>query len=170
MARMTTIISDLAEKENDLEGREQLNSLHFQMLQVITRISEMQTILENPEAKAESSAKDRMELNDQGEISLSAIATSELTATIQPRRMDKKAHKFNVVFIDSNKDFNNFMNAHLREVYDFHIYDDIRLAIPDIEAIKADLVICKQDMKHMTGSGSVTNSNQTHARNKSNLY
>lgn len=44
------------------------------------------------------------------------------------------------------------MNAHLREIYDFHIYDDIRLAIPDIEAIKADLVICKQDMKHMTGS------------------
>jgi AraC-like DNA-binding protein/DNA-binding NarL/FixJ family response regulator len=40
----------------------------------------------------------------------------------------------------------------LREVYDFHIYDDIRLAIPDIESMKADLVICKQDMKHMTGS------------------
>ena len=115
------------------------------MLQVITRISEMQTILENPEAKAESTAKDRLELNDQGEVSLPSIATSELTATIQPLRLDKKTQKFNVVFIDSNKDFNNFMNAHLREVYDFHIYDDIRLAIPD-------LVICKQDMKHMTGS------------------
>ena len=152
MARMTTIIGNLAEKENDLEGREQLNSLHFQMLQVITRISEMQTILENPEAKAESTAKDRLELNDQGEVSLPSIATSELTATIQPLRLDKKTQKFNVVFIDSNKDFNNFMNAHLREVYDFHIYDDIRLAIPDIESMKADLVICKQDMKHMTGS------------------
>ena len=56
MARMTTIIGNLAERERDLEGREQLNSLHFQMLQVITRISEMQTILENPEAKAESTA------------------------------------------------------------------------------------------------------------------
>ena len=152
MARMTTIIGNLAEKENDLEGREQLNSLHFQMLQVITRISEMQTILENPEAKAESTAKDRLELNDQGEVSLPSIATSELTATIQPLRLDKKTQKFNVVFIDSNKDFNNFMNAHLREVYDFHIYDDIRLAIPDIESMKADLVICKQDMKYMTGS------------------
>ena len=152
MARMTTIIGNLAEKENDLEGREQLNSLHFQMLQVITRISEMQTILENPEAKAESTVKDRLELNDQGEISLPYVATSELTATIQPLRLDKKNHKFNVVFIDSNKDFNNFMNAHLREVYDFHIYDDVRLAIPDIESMKADLVICKQEMKHMTGS------------------
>ncbi|MCR5711294.1 MAG: helix-turn-helix domain-containing protein [Prevotella sp.] len=152
MARMTTIIGNLAERERDLEGREQLNSLHFQMLQVITRISEMQTILENPEAKAESTAKDRLELNDQGEIRLPSIATAELTANIQPLRLDKKTHKFNVVFIDSNKDFINFMNAHLHEVYDFHVYDDIRLAIPDIESLKADLVICKHDMKHMTGS------------------
>ena len=153
MARMTTIIGNMAEKENDLEGREQLNSLHFQMLQVITRISEMQTILENPEAKAESTAKDRLELNDQGEVSLpDAVSNTELTATIQPLRLDKKTQKFNVVFIDSNREFNNFMHAHLCEVYDFHIYDDIRLAIPDIESMKADLVICKQDMKHMTGS------------------
>ncbi|SFO52064.1 AraC family transcriptional regulator [Prevotella sp. tf2-5] len=152
MARMTTIIGNLAERERDLEGREQLNSLHFQMLQVITRISEMQTILENPEAKAESTAKDRLELNDQGEVRLPSIATAELTANIQPLRLDKKTHKFNVVFIDSNKDFINFMNAHLHEVYDFHVYDDIRLAIPDIESLKADLVICKHDMKHMTGS------------------
>ena len=152
MARMTTIIGDLAAKEDDLEGREQLNSLHFQMLQVITRISEMQTILENPEAKAESTAKDRLELNDQGEVTLPAVANTELTAAIQPLRLDKKTQKFNVVFIDSNREFNNFMNAHLREVYDFHIYDDIRLAIPDIESMMADLVICKQDMKHMTGS------------------
>ena len=152
MARMTTIIGNLAERERDLEGREQLNSLHFQMLQIITRISEMQTILENPEAKAESTAKDRLELNDQGEVRLPSVATAELTATIQPLRLDKKTHKFNVVFIDSNKDFINFMNAHLHEVYDFHVYDDIRLAIPDIESLKADLVICKHDMKHMTGS------------------
>jgi len=152
MARMTTIISDLAEKENNLEGREQLNSLHFQMLQVITRISEMQTVLENPEAKAESTAKDRMELNDQGEVSLSSVGSAELTANITPLRLDKKTQKFNVVFIDNNREFNNFMYAHLCEVYDFHVYDDIRLAIPDIESMMSDLVICKQDMKHMTGS------------------
>ncbi len=153
MARMTTIIGNMAEKEADMEGREQLNSLHFQMLQVITRISEMQTVLENPEQKAESTAKDRLELNDQGELSLpSAVSTPELTATIQPLRLDKKTQKFIVVFIDSNREFNSFMNAHLCEVYDFHVYDDIRLAIPDIESMMADLVICKQDMKHMTGS------------------
>mgnify|MGYP002622936385 CR=1 FL=1 len=154
MARMTTIIGNLAEKESDLEGREQLNSLHFQMLQVITRISEMQSILENPEAKAESTAKDRLELNDKGEINVPALAatSTELTSTIQPLRLDKKTQKFIVVFIDSNQEFNNFMNAHLREVYDFHVYDDIRPAMQDIEAMRADLVICKQEMKHLTGS------------------
>ncbi|MBQ9232284.1 MAG: helix-turn-helix domain-containing protein [Prevotella sp.] len=154
MARMTTIIGSLAEKESDLEGREQLNSLHFQMLQVITRISEMQTILENPEAKAESTVKDRLELNDKGEINVPALAVSsaELTSKIQPLRLDKKTQKFIVVFIDSNQEFNNFMNAHLREVYDFHVYDDIRTAMQDIEAMRADLVICKQEMKYMTGS------------------
>lgn len=152
MARMTTIIGNLAEKETDLEGREQLNSLHFQMLQVITRISEMQTVLENPEAKAESTAKDRLELNDQGEIALPAIASSELSADIQPLRLDKKTQKFNVVFIDDNQEFCNFMNAHLREVYDFHVYNDVKIALEDIESMMADLVICKQTMKRMTGS------------------
>lgn len=152
MARMTSIIGNLAEKETDLEGREQLNALHFQMLQIITRISEMQSVLENPEAKAETTASDRMELNDKGEVTLPTIAATELTTQIQPLRLDKKMQKFSVVFIDDNAEFNNFMNAHLREVYDFHVYDDIRLAIPDIEALKADLVICKHDMKNMTGS------------------
>ena len=152
MARMTTIIGNLAEKETDLEGREQLNSLHFQMLQVITRISEMQSVLENPEAKAESTAKDRLELNDQGEIALPAIANTELSADIQPLRLDKKTQKFNVVFIDDNQEFCNFMNAHLREVYDFHVYNDVKVALEDIESMMADLVICKQVMKRMTGS------------------
>jgi len=152
MARMTTIIGSMAEREQDLEGREQLNSLHFQMLQVITRISEMQTILENPEAKAESKAKDRLELNDKGEVTLPAIGTAELTSDIKPIRIDSKTQKFHVVLIDDNQDFLNFMNAHLREVYDFHVYDDIQEAIHDLEAMKAELVICKQSMKMMTGS------------------
>ena len=79
MARMTTIIGNLAMKEESMEGREQLNSLHFQLLQVITRISEMQSTLENPERKAESTAKDRMELNDRGEVALISDS-KELTA------------------------------------------------------------------------------------------
>ncbi|MBQ4387710.1 MAG: helix-turn-helix domain-containing protein [Prevotella sp.] len=151
MARMTTIIGNLAMKEESMEGREQLNSLHFQLLQVITRISEMQSTLENPERKAESTAKDRMELNDRGEVALIS-GGKELTAEIRPLKLGTQGQKFSVIFIDSNREFLNFINAHLREVYDFHTYDNIKNALPDIEMLNADLVICKQDMDYMTGS------------------
>ena len=153
MARMTTIIGNMAMKEETMEGREQLNSLHFQLLQIITRISEMQSTLENPEKKAESTAKDRMELNDRGEVAIiSSSSSKELTAEIRPLKFDSQAKKFSVVFIDSNHEFLNFINAHLREVYDFHTYDNIKDALPDIEMLNADLVVCKQDMDYMTGS------------------
>ncbi len=153
MARMTSIIGNMAMKEESMEGREQLNSLHFQLLQVITRISEMQSTLENPEKKAESTAKDRMELNDNGEVAMISNSTlKELTAEIRPIKFDSQAKKFSVVFIDSNKEFLRFINAHLREVYDFHVYDNIKAALPDIEMLNADLVVCKQDMEYMTGS------------------
>jgi ligand-binding sensor domain-containing protein/AraC-like DNA-binding protein len=152
MARMTTIIGNLAMKEESMEGREQLNSLHFQLLQVITRISEMQSTLEHPEKKAEATAKDRLELNDRGEVSLVSTHTKELTANIKPIKIDNQAKKFIVVFIDSNRDFLYFMNAHLCDIYDFHTYDNIKDALPDIEMLNADLVVCKQDMDMMTGS------------------
>ena len=152
MARMTTIIGNLAMREETMEGREQLNSLHFQLLQVITRISEMQSTLENPEKRAESSAKDKMQLNDKGEVALMADNDRELTAEIRPLKFETQAKKFAVILIDSNHEFLNFMNAHLREVYNFHVYDSIKSALPDIEMLNADLVICKQNMDGMTGS------------------
>ena len=152
MARMTSIIGNLSEREQTLEGREQLNSLHFQLLQVITRISEMQTTLENPEKKAVSTAKDKMELNDKGQVALASSTAKELTAEIKPIKADPQAKKFIVVLIDTNRDFLNIMYAHLRDVYDFHTYDNIKDALPDIETLNADLVVCKQDMGTMTGS------------------
>lgn len=152
MARMTTIIGNMAEKEQSLEGREQLNSLHFQMLQVITRISEMQSTLENPEKKAESSAKDKLELNDRGEVALTASNTKELAIDVHSLKVDEQSKKFSVVLIDTSHDFLAFMNAHLRDVYNFHTYDNIKDALPDIETLNADIVICKQDMGTVTGS------------------
>lgn len=152
MARMTTIIGNMAEKEQSLEGREQLNSLHFQMLQVITRISEMQSTLENPEKKAESSAKDKLELNDHGEVALTASNTKELAIDVRSLKVDEQSKKFSVVLIDTSHDFLAFMNAHLRDVYNFHTYDNIKDALPDIETLNADIVICKQDMGTITGS------------------
>ena len=153
MARMTTIIGDMSMREQTLEGREQLNSLHFQLLQVITRISEMQSTLENPEKKAESTAKDRLELNDHGEVVLTAMTSGGQSNDIKPLRLEGQSKKFSVVFIDDNREFLYFMNAHLCEVYDFHVYDNIKDAIPDIETLNADIVVCKQNLdKGMTGS------------------
>ena len=157
MARMTTIIGNIAEREQSLEGREQLNSLHFQMLQVITRITEMQSILENPEKKAESTAKDKLELNDHGEVAVTALTaeTQQAYSNIRPLTFENSAdqNRFSIVLIDNNHEFLQFMYAHLCKVYDFHTYDNIKDALPDIETLNADIVICKQDMgKGMTGS------------------
>ena len=166
MARMTTIIGGMAEKEQTLEGREQLNSLHFQLLQVITRISEMQSGLENPEKQATSSAKDRLELNDKGQVALASSVSNELAIEVKPLKVDSQAKKFAVVLIDNNREFLNFMNAHLRDVYNFHTYDNIKEALPDIETLNADLVICKQDMTPMTGSELCTQFKMDNRRGK----
>jgi AraC-like DNA-binding protein/DNA-binding NarL/FixJ family response regulator len=141
-------------KEQTLEGQEQLNSLHFQMLQLITRISEMQSTLENPEAKAVLSVNERMGLNDKGEVSLPQIAESELTYEIKPREIEatNTSKKFVVVFIDDNESFLGFIQKQLQNIYDLRIYNDIAVAAEDIKVMMADLVVCKQDMLEMTGS------------------
>ena len=168
MARMTTIIGDMSMKEQSLEGREQLNSLHFQLLQVITRISEMQSTLENPEKKAESTAKDRLELNEEGEIELAVTTGQELALdNISPLRVEGQTQKFCVVFIDNNREFLQFMKAHLCEIYDFHVYDNIKDALPDIDTLKADLVVCKHNMGvSITGSELCNQFKSSYSRNK----
>ena len=168
MARMTTIIGDMSMKEQSLEGREQLNSLHFQLLQVITRISEMQSTLENPEKKAESTAKDRLELNEEGEIELAVTTEQQLALdNISPLRVEGQTQKFCVVFIDNNREFLQFMKAHLCEIYDFHVYDNIKDALPDIDTLKADLVVCKHNMgDSITGSELCNQFKSSYSRNK----
>jgi AraC-like DNA-binding protein/DNA-binding response OmpR family regulator len=156
MARMTSILGDLSMKVQTLEIREQLNSLHFQLLQIITRISEMQTTLENPEKKAESTAKDRLELNETYMMGKENEEEGKSPfSTIQPLRYagGENAKKFTIVLIDDNREFLQFMNAHLCEVYNFHVYDNVKAALPDIETLDADIVICKQNLK-----GSITGS------------
>ena len=154
MARMTSIIGNLSEKEKSLEEREQLNALHSQMLQIITRVSDMQTNLENPEEKAKNTVHDRLELNGRGEIELPEIASETLTTDISRSRaaLDAPTMKFSVVMVDDNMDFLQFVTARLKYVYDFHAYNDIEKAADDILELRPDVVICKQDMPGMTGS------------------
>ncbi len=154
MARMTTIIGNLSEKEKTLEEREQLNALHSQMLQIITRVSDMQTNLEHPEEKAKNIVHDRIELNGKGEISLPDIASETLTSEITRSRaaLDSPTMKFIVVMIDDNEEFLKFATVRLKYVYDFHAYNDIMKASDDLLEMRPDLVVCKQNMPGMTGS------------------
>ena len=154
MARMTSIISNLAEKDKSLEEREQLNALHSQMLQIITRVSDMQSALEHPEERAKQNVYGRYEMNAKGELSLPTMNGSELSSEIVPprRRTDSPTSQFVVFFIDDNEEFLKFANASLYNVYDFHVYNNTRKAAEDLKTITADLVICKQQMVGMTGS------------------
>ena len=152
MSRMTTIIMNLSEKEGSLEEREQLNALHSQMLQVITRVSDMQTALENPESKAKKNVQKHYELNAKGEMNLPELISDELTSEIKPYQAESPTSKFRVVFIDNNAEFVKFINSRLKYVYEFHPYDSIRKAAHDIQSMMPDLVVCKQDMPDFTGS------------------
>lgn len=152
MARMTSIIGNMAEKANSVESKEQINSLHFQMLQVITRISEMQTTLENPETKASAAATNRMQLNDNGEIEPVRTDVGLLTADTKASHGDPTTKQYTVVFIDDNEEFLRFIMAHLRNVYDMHVYNDVNKAVEDLEVLRVDIIVCKQYMTGMTGS------------------
>jgi ligand-binding sensor domain-containing protein/AraC-like DNA-binding protein/DNA-binding NarL/FixJ family response regulator len=152
MARMTTIIGNLSEKNMSLEEREQLNALHSQMLQVITRVSDMQSALEHPDVRAKMTVNNKYELNSKGELELPEVVTGGLSTDVQTSYASTETSKFVVIFIDDNKEFLQFASARLKNVYDFHAYNDIHLAAKDLEAINADIIVCKQDMNGMTGS------------------
>ena len=152
MARMTSIIGNMAEKQTTVDGKEQINSLHFQMLQIITRLSEMQTTLENPENKAAVTATNRMQLNDKGEVDIINVDGVSLTADSSTHRTDSNTSQYVVYIIDNNDDFLNFTAAHLRNVYDIHVYNDAKKALDDLNVLKADIIVCKQDMHGITGS------------------
>ena len=154
MARMTSIIGNLSEKEKTLEEREQLNALHSQMLQIITRVSDMQTHLENPEERAKNIVHDRLELNGRGEIELPDIASEALTseATVSRAALDAPTMKFTVVMIDDNDEFLKFATSRFKYVYNFFAYNDSEKAAADLEEMQCDIVVCKQDMPGLTGS------------------
>ena len=152
MARMTSIIMNLAERYNSLEEREQLNTLHSQMLQIITRVSDMQSALEHPEETARQQVNKHYELNSHGELNLPEMVSEELTSDIRSQYRDSPTSKFRVMFIDDNEEFIKFVDARLRYVYDFHSYSNITSASADVEMTMPDLIVCKQNMQPVTGS------------------
>lgn len=152
MARMTSIIMNLAERDSTLEEREQLNNLHSQMLQIITRVSDMQMALEHPEENARQQVNKHFELDSHGEMKLPDIVSEELTSEIRSQYRESPTSKFRVMFIDDNDDFIKYIDARLRYVYDFHSYNDIVKAEAEIETTMPDLIICKHAMRPLSGS------------------
>ncbi len=153
MARMTSIIGNLSEKDSSLEEREQLNALHSQMLQIITRVSDMQTSLEHPEEKAKQSVGSRYELDNRGELNLPTVDSTELSTDVTVRRRtDSPTSNVVMFFIDDNEEFLKFAKARLYNVYDLHIYNSTRKAAEDLLSANVDIVVCKQEMAGMTGS------------------
>ena len=152
MSRMTSIIMDLSEKNGTLEEREQLNNLHSQMLQIITRVSDMQSFLEHPEDVAKENVRKHFEMNSHGEINLPQAVHDELSYEIRPQQSNSPMAGFKVYFIDDNQDFANFVFSRLRNVYDFYVFNSTTKASAEIETGLPNLVVCKQDMPNMTGS------------------
>lgn len=152
MARMTSIIGNLSENDRTLEEREQLNALHSQMLQVITRVSDMQTSLEHPEEKARQDVRTRYALNSKGEMNLPTLTSDDTMSERRARRTDAPTSHYVVLFIDDNEDFLKFVSSHLRDVYDLHVYNDTRKAEKDLDTMNADIVVCKQEMRGISGS------------------
>lgn len=152
MARMTSIIMNLAERDTTLEEREQLNNLHSQMLQIITQVSDMQAALEHPEEKARQNVRNHFELNSRGEMSLPETVGDELTYEIRHRNDESPMSGFKVFFIDDNEEFTKFIASRLRYVYELHSYTSTAGVMADIETILPDLVVCKHDMPGLTGS------------------
>jgi AraC-like DNA-binding protein/DNA-binding response OmpR family regulator len=152
MSRMTSIIMNLAERNESLEGREQLNNLHAQMLEVITRVSDMQSALEHPEESTKKKVDSNYLLEGKGELELPNLLEDELASAIKPHYAELPTSKFRVIFIDNNEDFVRFITSKLMHIYDFHPYADAQKAADDIESMQPDLVVCKHNMPNLTGS------------------
>ena len=153
MARMASIIGSISEKAESVEIKEQVNSLHFQMLQIITRVSEMQMYLENPESKAVTVAEERLQLNDRGEVNLLENTDEELTADmVRPRKSGLVTQQYTIIIVDTNKEFLEFMKNRLGEIYNVYTYDNTTLAYNDLEVLHPHIVVAKEEMPMMTGS------------------
>ena len=153
MARMASIIGTIAEKANNVEMKEQVNSLHFQMLQIITRISEMQMYLENPESKAIAVANDRLQLNDHGEVNLLESTSDELTAEIvRPKKTGLVTQQYTIAIVDDNKEFLKFIKDRLGDIYNIYTYDNSEHALEDIQVLHPNIVVAKEEMPRVTGS------------------
>jgi len=152
MARMTSLIGDIAERDTTIEGKEQVNQLHFQMLQVVTRLSEMQMALDDPEALAKQHASKHLQLNESGEVNLLKATEDVLTYEITDKKDYSVTKRLTIMLVDSNDKLLHFMAGKVGNVYDIHMYNDVESAMLDLETLKPHLIVCAQVMPKRSGS------------------
>ena len=111
----------------------------------------MRIILENAEQKALE--KTNPDLDENGDVILPEVAGHEIKHLEGEKNTTQNpTMRFLVVLIDDNKDFLNFIAEYFESIYTFTTYDNIIKAANDLEDLRADLVLCKQNMEGMTGS------------------
>lgn len=152
MARMASLIGNIAERDTTIEGREQVNQLHAQMLQVITRLSEMQMSLNNPTELAKHKATSHLQLNESGEINLLKSTQDVLTYEIADKKDYAVTKRLTIMLVDSNDELLRFMADKVGIVYDIHMYNDVESAMLDLETLKPHLIVCEQEMPKRSGS------------------
>lgn len=156
MANMANIIGDIAAKAEDSESQEKVSSLHFQLLQIFTRLSEMQQVIEHPEKHAETKADEQLQLRGRADMLLGKAKDDEdvetLTAAIAPKQSDAQTKQYTVVVVDDNPEFVRYLSAHLSAIYNLHTYTDPDAAYADLPLMKADIVVAKHAMKPLSGS------------------
>lgn len=152
MARMTGIIGKLAELNASVEQRELINSLHFELLQLITRISEMQITLEDPLQKAEAKIDSQLSFDENGSLLLTGTS-DVLTYHMNTSKLKELPTKsYRVLVVDDNKDFLRFIQIRMGEVFNLSVHNNTEEALEIAMHEHVDLIMSKHDMPVMSGS------------------
>lgn len=152
MARMTGIIGKLAELNTSIEHRELVNSLHFELLQLITRISEMQITLEDPLQKAEVKVDSALSFDENGSLLLQGTH-DELTYNMNTSNTKALPTKgYRVLVVDDNEDFLRFIQARMGDVFNLSTHNNTAEALEIATQEHVDIIMSKHDMPDMSGS------------------
>lgn len=151
MSRMTGIIGKLAELNNSVEQRELINSLHFELLQLITRISEMQITLEDPMHKAETKVDSQLSFDENGSLLLPGTH-DVLTHQMSGKLKELPTKSYRVLVVDDNEDFLRFIQVRMGDVYNISTHNNTEEALDIAMQEHVDIIMSKHDMPGMSGS------------------
>lgn len=171
MSRMTTILYNITQRVNkdDIETMEQVGLLEEHTIDMISRLSEMQTYLENPEQTADTSATKMLSLNSEGYVKALELTKEFSTKAIESSSEDSREEvvdpafasltnkklqtmEYTLMIVDDNVQFLQGFKSCLENIYTILTYNDITKANEDVEIVMPHIIICKEAMPRMSGS------------------